>query len=56
VVKGYLDKESLVRDHIFNSLYFLELLAKYNNTTDFAADKPINLPQKACYKGTTLLS
>ncbi len=51
VIKGYLNKESLVRDHLFNSLYFLELLVKYNNTSDYAADKPIVLPQKPFYKG-----
>ncbi len=50
-IKGYQDRESLVRDHLFNSIYFLELLDKYNNTSDFAEDKPINLPQHPKYKG-----
>lgn len=50
-VKGYLDKESAVRDHLFNSIYFLELLVSYNNTLDYAQDKPINLPQHPKYKG-----
>lgn len=45
VLKGYKTKESLVREHLFNSLYFLELLAKYNNTPDFTQDKPVYLAQ-----------
>ena len=49
-IKDYLKKDSLIRDHIFNSIFFLELLAQYNNTPDYAEDKPIYLPQSPQFK------
>jgi hypothetical protein len=49
-IRDYLKKDSLIRDHIFNSIFFLELLTQYNNTSDYAEDKPIYLPQDPKYK------
>ena len=53
-VRGYLDRESQVRDHLFNSIYFLELLEHYNNTKFYSEDKPINFPQNPKFKGSFL--
>ena len=54
-VRDYLKKDSLIRDHIFNSIFFLELLAQYNNTAAYAEDKPIYLPQNPKFKSTDLV-
>lgn len=54
-VNNYLDRDSAARDHLFNSLYFLELLVDYDNTSKYAEDKPIHLPQHPKFKGTSLL-
>ena len=35
-VKDYKYRESAIRDHLFNSIYFLELLTHYNNTPNYA--------------------
>jgi hypothetical protein len=51
VGKHYLNMDSLVRDHIFNSIYFLQLLAKYNSPHNQPSVYPLTLLQKHKYKG-----
>lgn len=51
-----MDRDSAVRDHLFNSLYFLELLVDYDNTSKYAEDKPINLPQHPKFKSILCIS
>lgn len=55
-IKNYMDRDSAVRDHLFNSLYFLELLVDYDNTSKYAEDKPINLPQHPKFQSTPSVS
>jgi hypothetical protein len=46
VVKHFKNMDSLARDHIFNSLYFLQLLAAYSKPQYLPEIYPLSLKQK----------
>jgi hypothetical protein len=46
VTKHFQNVDSLARDHIFNSMYFLQLLEKYNFPQNQPPIQPLNLQQK----------
>jgi hypothetical protein len=52
VVKHYRNMDSLARDHIFNSLYFLQLLASYSKPQSLPEVYPLSLKQPPQYKGS----
>ena len=51
IVKHHHNHDSMARDHILNSLYFLQLLYKYNNPLNQPEILPLNLIQKQEYQG-----
>lgn len=56
VVKHFRNMDSLARDHIFNSLYFLQLLAGYSLPQNLPEIYPLSLKQKPQYRGTIPLT
>lgn len=52
VAKHFRNMDSLARDHIFNSLYFLQLLAAYSSPQNLPEVYPLSLKQKPQYRGS----
>lgn len=55
VIRTYMEPDSLARDSILNSIFFLQLLGHYNVPKLQPKITPLTLSQKPYYKSTFLL-
>jgi hypothetical protein len=54
VLRTYMEPDSLARDSILNSIFFLQLLGQYNSPKLQPNISPLTLSQKPYYKGINI--